>query len=99
MLFLRINASFKLHLKRQLARLGVVNDGGPQHGSEPLPVPVAPTPRLISPLLHMLINEVPCCFLCRLVVVDVAFYTENIQALRSLERLDLNMPEIWEQKR
>ncbi|MCI4394003.1 hypothetical protein PGIGA_G00163620 [Pangasianodon gigas] len=66
MLFLRINASFKLHLKRQLARLGVVNDGGPQHG---------------------------------LVVVDVAFYTENIQALRSLERLDLNMPEIWEQKR
>ncbi|XP_017312530.1 vacuolar protein sorting-associated protein 54 [Ictalurus punctatus] len=66
MLFLRINASFKLHLKRQLARLGVVNDGGPQHG---------------------------------LVVVDVAFYTENVQALRSLERLDLNMPEIWEQKR
>lgn len=32
MLFLRINASFKLHLKRQLARLGVINDGGPQHG-------------------------------------------------------------------
>lgn len=32
-------------------------------------------------------------------VVDVAFYTENIQALRSLEQLDLNMPEIWEQKR
>ncbi|XP_031158539.2 vacuolar protein sorting-associated protein 54 isoform X2 [Sander lucioperca] len=32
MLFLRINASFKLHLKRQLARLGVVNDGGPQNG-------------------------------------------------------------------
>uniref|UniRef100_A0A672R1A9 Vacuolar protein sorting-associated protein 54 n=1 Tax=Sinocyclocheilus grahami TaxID=75366 RepID=A0A672R1A9_SINGR len=27
MLFLRINASFKLDLKRQLARLGVVNDG------------------------------------------------------------------------
>ncbi|KAG8014520.1 Vacuolar protein sorting-associated protein 54 [Nibea albiflora] len=26
MLFLRINASFKMHLKRQLARLGVVND-------------------------------------------------------------------------
>ncbi|KAL2086982.1 hypothetical protein ACEWY4_018041 [Coilia grayii] len=66
MLFLRINASFKLHLKRQLAKLGVVNDGGPQHG---------------------------------LVVVDVAFYTENVQALRSLERLDLNMAEIWEQKR
>uniref|UniRef100_A0A667XRY5 Vacuolar protein sorting-associated protein 54 n=1 Tax=Myripristis murdjan TaxID=586833 RepID=A0A667XRY5_9TELE len=66
MLFLRINASFKMHLKRQLARLGVVNDGGPQHG---------------------------------LVVVDVAFYTENVQALRSLERLDLNMAEIWEQKR
>ncbi|XP_042280633.1 vacuolar protein sorting-associated protein 54 [Thunnus maccoyii] len=66
MLFLRINASFKMHLKRQLARLGVVNDGGPQHG---------------------------------LVVVDVAFYTENIQALKSLERLDLNMAEIWEQKR
>ncbi|XP_028266128.1 vacuolar protein sorting-associated protein 54-like isoform X2 [Parambassis ranga] len=66
MLFLRINASYKLHLKRQLARLGVVNDGGPQHG---------------------------------LVVVDVAFYTENVQALKSLERLDLNMAEIWEQKR
>uniref|UniRef100_A0A8C4EAC7 Vacuolar protein sorting-associated protein 54 n=1 Tax=Dicentrarchus labrax TaxID=13489 RepID=A0A8C4EAC7_DICLA len=66
MLFLRINAGFKMHLKRQLARLGVVNDGGPQNG---------------------------------LVVVDVAFYTENIQALRSLERLDLNMAEIWEQKR
>lgn len=66
MLFLRINASFKMHLKRQLSRLGVVNDGGPQHG---------------------------------LVVVDVAFYTENLQALRSLERLDLNMAEIWEQKR
>ncbi|XP_076845410.1 vacuolar protein sorting-associated protein 54 [Brachyhypopomus gauderio] len=66
MLFLRINASFKMHLKRQLARLGVVNDGGPQHG---------------------------------LVVVDVAFYTENIQALHSLEHLDLNMPEVWEQKR
>ncbi|XP_051561157.1 vacuolar protein sorting-associated protein 54 isoform X2 [Myxocyprinus asiaticus] len=66
MLFLRISASFKLHLKRQLARLGVINDGGPQYG---------------------------------LVMVDVAFYSENVQALRSLERLDLNMPEIWEQKR
>ncbi|XP_016369630.1 vacuolar protein sorting-associated protein 54-like isoform X6 [Sinocyclocheilus rhinocerous] len=66
MLFLRINASFKLHLKRQLARLGVVNDGGPQYG---------------------------------LVMVDVAFYSENVQALRSLEHLDLNMPETWEQKR
>ncbi|MEQ2306716.1 Vacuolar protein sorting-associated protein 54 [Ameca splendens] len=33
MLFLRINASFKMHLKRQLARLGVSNDGGPQHGA------------------------------------------------------------------
>ncbi|XP_071385443.1 vacuolar protein sorting-associated protein 54 [Centroberyx affinis] len=66
MLFLRINASLKLHLKRQLARLGVVNDGGPQNG---------------------------------LVVVDVAFYTENVQVLKSLERLDLNMAEIWEQKR
>uniref|UniRef100_A0A3Q2Q5P0 Vacuolar protein sorting-associated protein 54 n=2 Tax=Fundulus heteroclitus TaxID=8078 RepID=A0A3Q2Q5P0_FUNHE len=66
MLFLRINAGFKMHLKRQLARLGVSNDGGPQHG---------------------------------LVVVDVAFYTENILALKSLERLDLNMAEIWEQKR
>lgn len=35
----------------------------------------------------------------RLVMVDVAFYSENVQALRSLECLDLNMPEIWEQKR
>ncbi|XP_053272288.1 vacuolar protein sorting-associated protein 54 [Pleuronectes platessa] len=66
MLFLRINASIKMHLKKQLSRLGVINDGGPQHG---------------------------------LVVVDVAFYTENVQALKSLERLDLNMAEIWEQKR
>ncbi|XP_067296834.1 vacuolar protein sorting-associated protein 54 isoform X2 [Pseudorasbora parva] len=66
MLFLRINARFNLHLKRQLARLGVSNDGGPQNG---------------------------------LVMVDVAFYSENVQALRSLECLDLNMPEIWEQKR
>lgn len=38
-------------------------------------------------------------FFFRLVVVDVAFYTENIQVLRSLENLDLNMAEIWEQKR
>ncbi|XP_072318699.1 vacuolar protein sorting-associated protein 54 [Eucyclogobius newberryi] len=66
MLFQRINGGFKMHLKRQLSRLGVINDGGPQHG---------------------------------LVVVDVAFYTENIQVLKSLERLDLNMAEIWEQKR
>ncbi|XP_041961487.1 vacuolar protein sorting-associated protein 54 isoform X1 [Alosa sapidissima] len=66
MLFLKINASFRMHLKRQLAKLGVINDGGPQHG---------------------------------LVVVDVAFYTENVQVLRSLERLDLNMAAIWEQKR
>ncbi|XP_029024932.1 vacuolar protein sorting-associated protein 54 isoform X2 [Betta splendens] len=66
MLFLRINGSFKTHLKRQLARLGVVNDGGPQNG---------------------------------LVTVDVAFYSENLQALKNLERLDLNMAEIWEQKR
>ncbi|XP_072239626.1 vacuolar protein sorting-associated protein 54 isoform X2 [Leuresthes tenuis] len=66
MLFLRINGSFKMHLKRQLARLGVINDGGPQHG---------------------------------LVVVDVAFYVENIQVLKSLEQLNLNMAEIWEQKR
>ncbi|KAK7165677.1 hypothetical protein R3I93_005681 [Phoxinus phoxinus] len=28
MLFLRINARFNLHLRRQLARLGVINDGG-----------------------------------------------------------------------
>ncbi|XP_037106826.1 vacuolar protein sorting-associated protein 54 [Syngnathus acus] len=66
MLFVRINSSLKMNLKRQLARLGVVNDGGPQHG---------------------------------LVVVDVAFYTENVQALKNLETLDLNMAEIWEQKR
>ncbi|KAJ8246182.1 hypothetical protein GJAV_G00264610 [Gymnothorax javanicus] len=66
MLFLRINASFKLHLKRQLSRLNVVNDGGPQHG---------------------------------LVMVDVAFYAGNTQALPTLEKLDLNMAEIWELKR
>ncbi|XP_030052013.1 vacuolar protein sorting-associated protein 54 isoform X2 [Microcaecilia unicolor] len=66
MLFLRINASYKLHLKRQLMHLNVVNDGGPQHG---------------------------------LVAADVAFYVGNIQALKSLKDLDLNMGEIWEQKR
>ncbi|NWI10772.1 VPS54 protein, partial [Crypturellus soui] len=66
MLFLRINASYKLHLKRQLAHLNVVNDGGPQNG---------------------------------LVTADVAFYTGNLQALKGLNDLDLNMVEIWEQKR
>ncbi|NWJ04510.1 VPS54 protein, partial [Crypturellus undulatus] len=66
MLFLRINASYKLHLKRQLAHLNVVNDGGPQNG---------------------------------LVTADVAFYTGNLQALKGLNDLDLNMAEIWEQKR
>ncbi|XP_042301331.1 vacuolar protein sorting-associated protein 54 [Sceloporus undulatus] len=65
-LFLRINASYKLHLKRQLAHLNVVNDGGPQNG---------------------------------LVTADVAFYTGNLQALKGLQTLDLNMAEIWEQKR
>ncbi|NWW31196.1 VPS54 protein, partial [Panurus biarmicus] len=66
MLFLRINASYKLHLKRQLAHLSVVNDGGPLNG---------------------------------LVTSDVAFYTGNLQALKGLNNLDLNMAEIWEQKR
>ncbi|XP_068865196.1 vacuolar protein sorting-associated protein 54 isoform X2 [Aphelocoma coerulescens] len=66
MLFLRINASYKLHLKRQLAHLNVVNDGGPLNG---------------------------------LVTSDVAFYTGNLQALKGLNNLDLNMAEIWEQKR
>uniref|UniRef100_A0A4W3GHA1 Vacuolar protein sorting-associated protein 54 n=1 Tax=Callorhinchus milii TaxID=7868 RepID=A0A4W3GHA1_CALMI len=66
LLFLRINSSFKVHLKRQLTRLNVVNDGGPLHG---------------------------------LVASDLAFYTGNIQALKGLENLDLNMAEIWEQKR
>ncbi|XP_063247658.1 vacuolar protein sorting-associated protein 54 isoform X2 [Prinia subflava] len=66
MLFLRINASYKLHLKRQLAHLNVVNDGGPLNG---------------------------------LVTSDVAFYTGNLQALKGLDDLDLNMAEIWEQKR
>ncbi|NXP02342.1 VPS54 protein, partial [Thinocorus orbignyianus] len=66
MLFLRINASYKLHLKRQLAHLNVVNDGGPLNG---------------------------------LVTSDVAFYTGNLQALKGLNSLDLNMAEIWEQKR
>uniref|UniRef100_G1KF33 Vacuolar protein sorting-associated protein 54 n=1 Tax=Anolis carolinensis TaxID=28377 RepID=G1KF33_ANOCA len=66
MLFLRINASYKLHLKRQLAHLNVINDGGPQNG---------------------------------LVTADVAFYTGNLQALKGLQTLDLNMAEIWEQKR
>ncbi|NWW42957.1 VPS54 protein, partial [Pedionomus torquatus] len=66
LLFLRINTSYKLHLKRQLAHLNVVNDGGPLNG---------------------------------LVTSDVAFYTGNLQALKGLNNLDLNMAEIWEQKR
>ncbi|XP_038663644.1 vacuolar protein sorting-associated protein 54 isoform X1 [Scyliorhinus canicula] len=66
MLFLRINSSFKIHLKRQLIRLNVVNDGGPLHG---------------------------------LVASDLAFYTGNIQALKGLENLDVNITEIWEPKR
>lgn len=66
MLFLRINSSFKVHLKRQLIRLNAVNNGGPLHG---------------------------------LVASDLAFYTGNIQALKGLESLDINMTEIWEQKR
>ncbi|KAM9212978.1 vacuolar protein sorting-associated protein 54 isoform 3-T3 [Dugong dugon] len=66
MLFLRINASYKLHLKKQLSHLNVINDGGPQNG---------------------------------LVTADVAFYTGNLQALKGLKDLDLNMAEIWEQKR
>ncbi|KAJ7396035.1 vacuolar protein sorting-associated protein 54 isoform X1 [Pitangus sulphuratus] len=65
MLFLRINASYKLHLKRQLAHLNVVNDGGPLNG---------------------------------LVTSDVAFYTGNLQALKGLNNLDLNMAEIWEKR-
>lgn len=32
MLFLRINASYKFHLKKQLSHLNVINDGGPQNG-------------------------------------------------------------------
>ncbi|XP_027721139.1 vacuolar protein sorting-associated protein 54 isoform X2 [Vombatus ursinus] len=65
-LFLRINASYKIHMKKQLSHLNVVNDGGPQNG---------------------------------LVTADVAFYTGNLQALKGLKDLDLNMAEIWEQKR
>ncbi|GAB5569659.1 vacuolar protein sorting-associated protein 54 isoform X1 [Prionailurus iriomotensis] len=34
-----------------------------------------------------------------LVTADVAFYTGNLQALKGLKDLDLNMSEIWEQKR
>ncbi|KAJ8394189.1 hypothetical protein AAFF_G00049940 [Aldrovandia affinis] len=34
-----------------------------------------------------------------LVMVDVAFYTGNVHALKSLGELDLNMAEVWEQKR
>uniref|UniRef100_A0A2K6JPF9 Vacuolar protein sorting-associated protein 54 n=1 Tax=Rhinopithecus bieti TaxID=61621 RepID=A0A2K6JPF9_RHIBE len=34
-----------------------------------------------------------------LVTADVAFYTGNLQALKGLKDLDLNMAEIWEQKR
>ncbi|XP_078464612.1 vacuolar protein sorting-associated protein 54 isoform X1 [Lampetra planeri] len=66
LLFLRINACFKQHLKGQLSRLGVVNDGGPQHG---------------------------------LVTSDLAFYVGNLRGLNGLEQLDLNLTEIWEQKR
>lgn len=82
-----------MHLKRQLARLGVGNDGGPQNGWAVLVY-------IVSSLQCILgVSLMQHFTLCRLVMVDVAFYTENVQALRSLERLDLNMPEIWEQKR
>ena len=37
--------------------------------------------------------------LARLVMVDVAFYTENLLSLRTLENMDLSMVEIWEHKR
>ncbi|KAM4694569.1 vacuolar protein sorting-associated protein 54 isoform 1-T2 [Discoglossus pictus] len=65
-LFLRINTSYRLHLKSQLCHLNVTNDGGPQHG---------------------------------LVAADIAFYTGNIKALKGLKDLDLNLSDIWEQKR
>ncbi|XP_053568049.1 vacuolar protein sorting-associated protein 54 isoform X2 [Bombina bombina] len=65
-LFLRINTSYRLHLKSQLSHLNVINDGGPQHG---------------------------------LVAADIAFYTGNVKALKGLKDLDLNLSEIWEQKR
>ncbi|KAM4771510.1 vacuolar protein sorting-associated protein 54 [Rhinophrynus dorsalis] len=65
-LFLRINTSYRLHLKSQLCHLNVTNDGGPQHG---------------------------------LVAADIAFYTENVQSLKGLKDLYLNLGDIWEQKR
>ncbi|KAE8601034.1 hypothetical protein XENTR_v10013506 [Xenopus tropicalis] len=34
-----------------------------------------------------------------LVAADIAFYTENVQALKGLKDLDLSLAEIWEQKR
>ncbi|KAM3931499.1 vacuolar protein sorting-associated protein 54 [Leptodactylus fuscus] len=34
-----------------------------------------------------------------MVAADIAFYTGNVQALKGLKDLDLNMGEIWEQKR
>lgn len=49
--------------------------------------------------LQFLISEALPCVLRRLVMVDIAFYTGNVQALKSLEKLDLNLAEIWEQKR
>uniref|UniRef100_A0A8C2EIM1 Vacuolar protein sorting-associated protein 54 n=1 Tax=Cyprinus carpio TaxID=7962 RepID=A0A8C2EIM1_CYPCA len=58
-----------------------------------LAFPWKPLVPKINTKLNMQIPE------SQLVMVDVAFYSENVQALRSLERLDLNMPEIWEQKR
>uniref|UniRef100_A0A8C2EHN5 Vacuolar protein sorting-associated protein 54 n=1 Tax=Cyprinus carpio TaxID=7962 RepID=A0A8C2EHN5_CYPCA len=71
-----------------------------------LAFPWKPLVPKINTKLNMQIPESQCVMeaswsfsLCRLVMVDVAFYSENVQALRSLERLDLNMPEIWEQKR
>ncbi|XP_073409859.1 vacuolar protein sorting-associated protein 54 [Dendrobates tinctorius] len=34
-----------------------------------------------------------------MVAADIAFYTGNVQALKGLKDLDLNLSEIWEQKR
>lgn len=47
----------------------------------------------------MLYLKIPFSLLFRLVTADVAFYTGNLQALKGLKDLDLNMAEIWEQKR
>uniref|UniRef100_A0A8B9FXT3 Vacuolar protein sorting-associated protein 54 n=1 Tax=Amazona collaria TaxID=241587 RepID=A0A8B9FXT3_9PSIT len=53
----------------------------------------------VTPPMQVHMNSVTGETPALLVTSDVAFYTGNLQALKGLNNLDLNMAEIWEQKR